>query len=300
MLPTTSLGARSMVAKTGVAPVRIAATRHRPRNQLSRGSLTTSSGLTCEVALQPLGGQDPLRLAGGDPAGLEPRLGPRVADLDQRLLEQPVVVVDHPARLAEPLGVGLVGDHLGLGHVQAHDPHQPGHRAGAAAAGAGDEQHLARVRRRVGQAQLVAGSARPVAHGGTTSVRGTVAPMLAERRPVAAERRGAGVRRGGLPAGLPRHRAAPDRLARPTALEVVVVDDGSPDESGAIAESYAARDPRVRVVHTENRGLGAARNEGLRHVTGDYLAFADSDDVVPADGVRRPGRVARRAPARTS
>lgn len=64
-------------------------------------------------------------------------------------------------------------------------------------------------------------------------------------------------------------------------LEVVVVDDGSPDDSGAIAEVYAARDPRVRVVHTENRGLGAARNEGLRHATGRYLAFADSDDVVP-------------------
>jgi glycosyltransferase involved in cell wall biosynthesis len=64
-------------------------------------------------------------------------------------------------------------------------------------------------------------------------------------------------------------------------LEVVVVDDGSPDDSGAIAESYAARDPRVRVVHTSNQGLGAARNEGFRHVTGDLLAFADSDDVVP-------------------
>jgi CDP-glycerol glycerophosphotransferase len=64
-------------------------------------------------------------------------------------------------------------------------------------------------------------------------------------------------------------------------LEVIVVDDGSPDESGAIAEEYAARDPRVRVVHTENRGLGAARNEGLRHATGTYLAFADSDDLVP-------------------
>ena len=46
MLPTTSLGARSMVAKTGVAPVRTAATRHSPRNQASRGSLTTSSVLT--------------------------------------------------------------------------------------------------------------------------------------------------------------------------------------------------------------------------------------------------------------
>lgn len=64
-------------------------------------------------------------------------------------------------------------------------------------------------------------------------------------------------------------------------LEVVVVDDGSPDDSGAIAEAYAARDPRVRVVHIENRGLGGARNEGLRHVTGSYVTFADSDDVVP-------------------
>jgi glycosyltransferase involved in cell wall biosynthesis len=65
-----------------------------------------------------------------------------------------------------------------------------------------------------------------------------------------------------------------------TALEVVVVDDGSPDRSGDIAESYAERDPRVRVVHTSNQGLGAARNEGFRHVNGDLLAFADSDDVV--------------------
>ena len=68
-----------------------------------------------------------------------------------------------------------------------------------------------------------------------------------------------------------------------SALDVVVVDDGSPDDSGAIAEEYAGRDPRVRVVHTENRGLGAARNEGLRHVRGDLVAFADSDDVVPPD-----------------
>jgi glycosyltransferase involved in cell wall biosynthesis len=63
-------------------------------------------------------------------------------------------------------------------------------------------------------------------------------------------------------------------------LEVVVVDDGSTDATGDLADEYAARDPRVRVVHTENRGLGAARNEGFRHVRGDLLAFADSDDVV--------------------
>lgn len=68
-------------------------------------------------------------------------------------------------------------------------------------------------------------------------------------------------------------------------LEVVVVDDGSPDVSGAIAEEYAGRDDRVRVVHIENRGLGGARNEGLRHVRGDVIGFADSDDVVPPGAV---------------
>lgn len=65
-------------------------------------------------------------------------------------------------------------------------------------------------------------------------------------------------------------------------LEVVVVDDGSTDGSGAVADDYAGRDPRVRVVHTVNRGLGAARNEGLRHTTGPLVTFADSDDTVPA------------------
>lgn len=68
---------------------------------------------------------------------------------------------------------------------------------------------------------------------------------------------------------------------RHRALDVVVVDDGSPDASGRIAEEYAACDDRVRVVHVENRGLGAARNVGVEHARGDLLAFADSDDVVP-------------------
>src|ERR1700754_2671882 len=61
----------------------------------------------------------------------------------------------------------------------------------------------------------------------------------------------------------------------------VVVDDGSPDRSGEIAEEWAARDDRLRVVHTANQGLGAARNEGLRHLDTDYVAFLDSDDVLP-------------------
>lgn len=81
------------------------------------------------------------------------------------------------------------------------------------------------------------------------------------------------------------------------ALDVVVVDDGSTDGSGAVAEEYAERDPRVRVVHTENRGLGAARNEGLRHVRGDVLAFADSDDVVPPGAYEAMLRQLRRTGA---
>lgn len=63
-------------------------------------------------------------------------------------------------------------------------------------------------------------------------------------------------------------------------LEVVVVDDGATDESGAIADAYADRDRRVRVVHIENRGLGAARNEGIRHARGAYLGFCDADDLM--------------------
>jgi CDP-glycerol glycerophosphotransferase len=64
-------------------------------------------------------------------------------------------------------------------------------------------------------------------------------------------------------------------------LQVVVVDDGSPDRSGAIADEYAARDERVSVLHVPNGGLGSARNVGTERVTGEYLAFLDSDDVLP-------------------
>ena len=64
------------------------------------------------------------------------------------------------------------------------------------------------------------------------------------------------------------------------ALEVVVVDDGSTDRTGEIADRVAAEDSRVRVIHQPNAGLGAARNVGVRASTGAYLAFADSDDLV--------------------
>ncbi|MFJ9742247.1 CDP-glycerol glycerophosphotransferase family protein [Streptomyces sp. NPDC101166] len=64
-------------------------------------------------------------------------------------------------------------------------------------------------------------------------------------------------------------------------IEVIAVDDRSPDGCGAILDEYAARDDRVRVLHLpENVGLGRARNAGLPYASGDYLFFLDSDDTL--------------------
>ncbi|MFD9005207.1 CDP-glycerol glycerophosphotransferase family protein [Streptomyces sp. NPDC059582] len=69
-------------------------------------------------------------------------------------------------------------------------------------------------------------------------------------------------------------------------LELIAVDDCSPDACGAIIDEFAARDPRVRPLHLpENRGLGRARNAGLEQATGDYLVFLDSDDTLTADAL---------------
>ena len=63
-------------------------------------------------------------------------------------------------------------------------------------------------------------------------------------------------------------------------LEVILIDDGSTDASGEICDQYAAKDSRVRVIHQKNGGAAAAKNAGLRLASGDYLAFADSDDYL--------------------
>ena len=61
-------------------------------------------------------------------------------------------------------------------------------------------------------------------------------------------------------------------------LEIIAVDDGSTDETGGILDGMAAQDPRVRVLHTENHGVSAARNEGIANARGEYIGFVDGDD----------------------
>lgn len=63
-------------------------------------------------------------------------------------------------------------------------------------------------------------------------------------------------------------------------LEIILVDDGSPDACPQICDKYAQKDSRIKVIHQRNQGLCAARNAGLKVATGEYVAFVDSDDVV--------------------
>ena len=70
-------------------------------------------------------------------------------------------------------------------------------------------------------------------------------------------------------------------------LEIILVDDGSPDKSGAICEEYARKDPRITVYHTENKGQAHARNFALDRCRGDYITFIDSDDIARNNYVER-------------
>ena len=77
-------------------------------------------------------------------------------------------------------------------------------------------------------------------------------------------------------------------------LEIVVVDDGSPDDTGDIADAFAKDHPRCQVLHTPNGGLSAARNTGAAAATGQYLLFVDSDDLLPRKALERLLGSARR------
>lgn len=63
-------------------------------------------------------------------------------------------------------------------------------------------------------------------------------------------------------------------------IEIILVDDGSPDRCPEMCDVYAAQDDRIRVIHKENGGLSDARNTGIKAATGDYIIFLDSDDSI--------------------
>lgn len=70
-------------------------------------------------------------------------------------------------------------------------------------------------------------------------------------------------------------------------LEIICVNDGSSDNSSEILEEYAARDSRIKVIHQENAGVAAARNQGLDEATGEYVTFVDSDDWLESEAYEK-------------
>ncbi len=66
-------------------------------------------------------------------------------------------------------------------------------------------------------------------------------------------------------------------------LEIILIDDGSTDESGKICDEYVLKDSRIRVLHQDNKGVSAARNLGIRMSNGQYMAFIDGDDWIEKD-----------------
>ena len=66
-------------------------------------------------------------------------------------------------------------------------------------------------------------------------------------------------------------------------LEIILIDDGSPDKCGEMCDGYANEDSRVKVIHKQNGGLSDARNAGIEAATGEYITFIDSDDFIMQD-----------------
>lgn len=63
-------------------------------------------------------------------------------------------------------------------------------------------------------------------------------------------------------------------------LEIILVDDGSPDNCPAMCDAWAKKDSRVRMIHKENSGVASAKNVGLDNAVGQYISFVDSDDWI--------------------
>ena len=76
-------------------------------------------------------------------------------------------------------------------------------------------------------------------------------------------------------------------------FELVLVDDGSPDNCPAMCDRYAEKDSRVKVLHKANGGLCSARNAGLTVATGEYIVPVDSDDWIDRDALQRCGSISQ-------
>ena len=70
-------------------------------------------------------------------------------------------------------------------------------------------------------------------------------------------------------------------------LEIILVDDGSTDNSLAICQRYAEKDPRIKIYHKPNGGVSSARNLGLEKSTGKYISFVDPDDFIHSEFIER-------------
>lgn len=79
-------------------------------------------------------------------------------------------------------------------------------------------------------------------------------------------------------------------------FELILVDDGSPDNSGAICDAYAARDPRIRVFHKENGGVTSARRLGVERSRGEWISFVDSDDKLFPNALKSLLKISRDNP----
>lgn len=70
-------------------------------------------------------------------------------------------------------------------------------------------------------------------------------------------------------------------------LEIILVNDGSPDNCPVLCEEWAQKDSRIKVIHKQNEGLGKARNTGIENATGEYICFVDSDDYIAVDTIQQ-------------
>ena len=77
-------------------------------------------------------------------------------------------------------------------------------------------------------------------------------------------------------------------------LEIILIDDGSPDSCPQKCDEWAKKDNRIKVIHKKNAGLGMARNTGIENASGEYLCFCDSDDYIDLETINKAYEVAKK------